>query len=83
MRESKYNYQSFGTRSCWRTVAIAVYPALNVISISLRPGNQLAFRPNLAIVPKGWTLDSYKQLFTRAAVSSSLASETRLSWRWA
>jgi arabinogalactan oligomer/maltooligosaccharide transport system permease protein len=44
-------------------VAIALYPALNVFSISLRPGDQLR-STNLAVIPQNWTLDSYKQLFT-------------------
>jgi arabinogalactan oligomer / maltooligosaccharide transport system permease protein len=44
-------------------VTIALYPALNVLSISLRPGNQL-LSPDLSIIPQDWTLDSYQQLFT-------------------
>lgn len=44
-------------------VAIGVYPALNVLTISLRPSNQL-LSTDLSIIPEGWTLDSYRQLFT-------------------
>ena len=44
-------------------VAISVYPAINVFSISLRPGNQLR-STDLSIIPEGWTFDSYVQLFT-------------------
>jgi len=44
-------------------VAISVYPALNVLSISLRPDNRLR-STDLAIIPEDWTLQSYKQLFT-------------------
>lgn len=44
-------------------VAIALYPALNVLSISLRPGNRLR-STDLAIIPDDWTLQCYKQLFT-------------------
>jgi arabinogalactan oligomer / maltooligosaccharide transport system permease protein len=44
-------------------VAISVYPALNVLSISLRPGNQLR-STDLSIIPADWTLDSYIALFT-------------------
>ena len=44
-------------------VAIALYPALNVLSISLRPGNRLR-STDLAIIPDDWTLESYRQLFT-------------------
>jgi arabinogalactan oligomer/maltooligosaccharide transport system permease protein len=45
-------------------VAIALYPALNVLSISLRPGDRLR-STDLAIIPQNWTLESYKQLFTQ------------------
>ncbi len=44
-------------------VAISVYPALNVFSISLRPGNRLR-STELAIIPADWTFSSYVQLFT-------------------
>jgi len=44
-------------------VAISVYPALNVFSISLRPGNRLR-STDLAIIPADWTFASYVQLFT-------------------
>jgi arabinogalactan oligomer/maltooligosaccharide transport system permease protein len=44
-------------------VAVSVYPALNVLSISLRPDNRLR-STDLAIIPENWTLASYKQLFT-------------------
>ncbi|HEY4234120.1 MAG TPA: ABC transporter permease subunit, partial [Lacipirellulaceae bacterium] len=44
-------------------VAVAVYPAANVLAISLRPGNRLR-ATDLAIIPQGWTLASYTQLLT-------------------
>ena len=44
-------------------VAISVYPALNVLSISLRPGDQLR-STDLSIIPANWTFDSYVELFT-------------------
>jgi arabinogalactan oligomer / maltooligosaccharide transport system permease protein len=44
-------------------VAISIYPALNVFSISLRPGNRLR-STDLAIIPADWTLASYVQLFS-------------------
>jgi arabinogalactan oligomer/maltooligosaccharide transport system permease protein len=44
-------------------VLVAVYPAINVFSISLRPGNRLR-STDLSIIPKNWTLDSYIKLFT-------------------
>ena len=44
-------------------VAISLYPALNVLSISLRPGNRLR-STDLSIIPADWTLDSYIELFT-------------------
>jgi len=43
--------------------AIAVYPALNVLSISLRPGDRLR-STDLAIIPADWTVASYVALFT-------------------
>jgi arabinogalactan oligomer/maltooligosaccharide transport system permease protein len=43
-------------------VAIAVYPALNVLSISLRPDNRLR-STDLAIIPADWTVNSYVALF--------------------
>lgn len=45
-------------------VAIAVYPALNVFSISLRPDNRLR-STDLAIIPENWSFKSYEQLFTK------------------
>lgn len=44
-------------------VAISLYPALNVLSVSLRPGNQLR-STDLAIVPAGWSMHNYISLFT-------------------
>jgi arabinogalactan oligomer/maltooligosaccharide transport system permease protein len=44
-------------------VAIALYPALNVLTISLRPGNQLR-STDLSIIPQNWTFDSYRELFS-------------------
>lgn len=44
-------------------VAVALWPVLDVVSISLRPGNQLR-TTELELLPKDWTLDSYRQLFT-------------------
>jgi arabinogalactan oligomer/maltooligosaccharide transport system permease protein len=44
-------------------VAIALYPAINVFSISLRPDNRLR-STDLAIIPADWTLQSYVALFT-------------------
>jgi arabinogalactan oligomer/maltooligosaccharide transport system permease protein len=41
----------------------AIYPVLNVISISLRPGDKLLSK-SLALIPDNWTLNSYVQLFT-------------------
>lgn len=43
--------------------AIAVYPALNVFTISLRPGDQLR-TTSLALIPENWSFQSYLQLFT-------------------
>jgi arabinogalactan oligomer/maltooligosaccharide transport system permease protein len=45
-------------------VAISLWPVLDVVSISLRPGNQLR-TTQWQLIPDGWTLDSYVELFTR------------------
>ncbi len=44
-------------------VALSVYPILNVLSISLRPQNQLR-STSLAIIPADWTSENYVKLFT-------------------
>ena len=44
-------------------VAISLYPVLNVVSISLRPGDRLR-STDLAIIPADWTFASYRALFT-------------------
>lgn len=44
-------------------VAVALWPVLDVVSISLRPGNQLR-TSQWRLVPEDWTFDSYRQLFT-------------------
>jgi arabinogalactan oligomer/maltooligosaccharide transport system permease protein len=41
----------------------AIYPVLNVISISIRPGDKLLSK-SLALIPDNWTLNTYVQLFT-------------------
>ena len=41
--------------------AISVYPVLTVVSISLRPGDQLQ-STDLSIIPEGWSLASYVEL---------------------
>jgi arabinogalactan oligomer / maltooligosaccharide transport system permease protein len=51
---------------------LAIYPVLRVLSVSLRPGNQL-LSTNLAIIPPGATLESYRiVLFDKAF----------LTWLW-
>lgn len=44
-------------------VAIAIWPVLDVVSISLRPGDRLR-TTEWELIPDNWTLDSYVQLFT-------------------
>ena len=41
---------------------ISVYPALIVLSISLRPADQLQ-STDLSLIPEGWTFESYRTLF--------------------
>jgi arabinogalactan oligomer/maltooligosaccharide transport system permease protein len=43
--------------------AIAVYPALRILSVSLRPGDRL-LSTDLAIIPKDATFENFKRLFT-------------------
>ncbi len=51
-------------------VAVALWPVMDVVSISLRPGNRLR-TTELEFIPYDWTLDSYRQLLT-----------SRDFWRW-
>ena len=44
-------------------VAIAVYPALRILTISLRPGNNL-LNESLRIIPQGATFNNYVKLLT-------------------
>lgn len=44
--------------------ALAVYPVINVFSISIRPGNKLQ-STSLSIIPENWTFESYQLLFTK------------------
>ncbi len=59
-------------------VAIAVYPALNVFSISLRPDNRLR-STDLAIIPENWSFKSYEQLFTEQPFLKWLANSLIVS----
>lgn len=43
--------------------AIAIYPALRILSVSLRPGNRLLLT-DLSIIPKDATFENFKRLFT-------------------
>ena len=44
-------------------VFIAVFPISRILTISLRPSDQLLSR-SLAVIPDGATLDNYRQLLT-------------------
>ena len=44
-------------------VVISIYPVLRVLTISLRPGDNL-LNESLRIIPKDATLDNYKKIFT-------------------
>lgn len=44
-------------------VALALWPVLDVVSISLRPDDQLR-TTDWELIPDNWTLDSYVELFT-------------------
>jgi arabinogalactan oligomer/maltooligosaccharide transport system permease protein len=45
-------------------VAIAVWPILDVVAISLRPGDQLR-TTQWELIPENWSFDSYRELFTK------------------
>lgn len=51
---------------------IVIFPVIRVISISLRPGNQL-LSTSLAIFPEGWSFSAYKAL---------LFEKPFLRWLW-
>lgn len=56
----------------------AIYPILNVISISLRPGDR-AFSTSLAIIPKDATLDAFKiVLIEKGYTGGNAAVEERI-----
>lgn len=63
-------------------VAISLYPVLNVVSISLRPGDRLR-STDLAIIPTDWTVASYVALFTEQPflrwLGNSLAVSTAVT----
>jgi arabinogalactan oligomer/maltooligosaccharide transport system permease protein len=63
-------------------VAISLYPVLNVVSISLRPGDRLR-STDLAIIPADWTVASYVALFTEQPflrwLGNSLAVSTAVT----
>ncbi|MCF7797478.1 MAG: sugar ABC transporter permease [Candidatus Marinimicrobia bacterium] len=50
----------------------SIYPILRVISISIRPGDNL-LNESLAIIPENWTFDNYIKLFTEHSF---------LRWMW-
>lgn len=53
-------------------LAWSIYPILRVITISIRPGDNL-LNESLAIIPENWTFDNYIKLFTEHAF---------LRWMW-
>jgi arabinogalactan oligomer/maltooligosaccharide transport system permease protein len=59
-------------------VAISLYPVLNVVSISLRPGDRLR-STDLAIIPADWTVASYIRLFTEQPFLRWLANSLAVS----
>ena len=63
-------------------VAISLYPVLNVVSISLRPGDRLR-STDLSIIPADWTVASYVALFTEQPflrwLGNSLAVSTAVT----
>lgn len=53
-------------------LAWSIYPVLRVITISIRPGDNL-LNESLAIIPENWTFDNYIKLFTEHSF---------LRWMW-
>ncbi|MCB1183201.1 sugar ABC transporter permease [bacterium] len=47
----------------WALVVFAVFPILQIVAISLRPGDQL-YSTELQIIPDNATLDAYRIMFT-------------------
>ena len=47
----------------WLLVVFAVFPILQIVAISLRPGDQL-YSTELQIIPDNETLDAYRIMFT-------------------
>ena len=47
----------------WVFVLFAVYPVVQVVGISLRPGDQL-YSTSLRLIPENATLDAYRIMFT-------------------
>ncbi len=47
----------------WLLVVFAVFPILQIVAISLRPGDQL-YSTELQLIPDGATLDAYRIMFT-------------------
>jgi len=47
----------------WAFVLFAVFPVLQIVGISLRPGDQL-YSTELSIIPDNATLDAYRIMFT-------------------
>jgi len=45
----------------WLLVLFAAYPVLRIVTISLRPGDQL-YSTELSVIPEGATLDAYRQI---------------------
>ncbi|CUS78975.1 hypothetical protein JGI13_00360 [Candidatus Kryptonium thompsonii] len=57
---------------------VAIYPILNVVSISLRPADKL-LSTSLRIIPENATLNSYIQLFTSTPFLRWLFNSTFVS----
>ncbi len=47
----------------WAFVLFSVYPVLQVLTISLRPGDQL-YSTELRLIPENWTFDAYRIMLT-------------------
>ncbi len=63
MKKTSYLQYFMIYAALFMAVAWSIYPILRVITISIRPGDNL-LTESLSIIPEDWTFDNYIKLFT-------------------
>ena len=58
----------------WLFVLFSVYPILQVVNVSLRPGDQL-YTTDLRLIPRDATLDAYERLYAEVCEEERLKTE--------